>query len=228
MSIEWPPDEPIWIDVRSMLETGGARLGAGTDYVVCDPDPTHTIAVVGRPDRALVDKALAGAAPRAEVLAQEDNLDYVRDILPGYKAEAVVMHAHSGDFAALPVHPPCRRVTVDDPLDHLPERLRAEMERARRRTALFSGFAAGRAVSFAYAHRETRTLADTSIDTLDGHRQQGHARAACLHLFHSLADRGITPTWGAYDSNDASKRLAIKLGFVPVGHIWGLQPPSTD
>lgn len=224
MSIEWPPDEPVWVDVRSMLEAGGARFGAGTDYVVCDPPPTYTLAVVGRPAPALIERALAAAAPRAEVLAQDDNLEYVRPLLPGREPEAVEMFAHTGDVPALPVQPPVRRLSVDDPLSHLPENLREEMARARKTRRVWTAFDGGRAVSFAYAHRETGTVADVSIDTLEGHRRKGCAYAAALHLLYDLADRALAPSWGAYTSNDASKRLARRLGFEPTGRIWGLRP----
>jgi len=223
MSIEWPPDEPVWIDVRSMLEAGGARFGDGGDYVVCDPPPTYSLAVVGRPGAELMAQALAIAAARVEVLAHDANLEHVRGLVPERVAEAVQMYAHPGQYPPVPVQPPVRRLTVDDPLSHVPAHLRAELERARMSKPVWSAFEGGHAVCFAYAHRETRTLADISIDTLEGYRRKGYAFAASAHLIHDLADRGLRPTWGAYESNDASQRLAARLGFVPAGRLWGLR-----
>jgi RimJ/RimL family protein N-acetyltransferase len=225
MSIEWPPDEPMWVDVRSMLESGGPRFGDDANFVICDNAPIHTIAVVGKPSRALFDRAVEAAEPRFEVLCQTGNLDWVRSgLVPGWVAENIIMHEHRGLLPPPPAAPPVRRVTADDPLEHLPEKMRREMERARVRHVLFAAFADGTAVSFAYAHRRTSTLADISIDTLAEYRRRGYARAACLHLFHHLASIGLRPTWGAYESNTASLVLAAKLGFERVGTIWSLIP----
>lgn len=235
-NIEWPPDEPIWIDVRSMLESGGPRFGQGPDFVVCDPAPVHTVAVVGRPTRDVFDRAGKAAEPRFEVLCLESNLDWVESrLVPGWASEKIVMHEYRGvmgpqtapavEDSPQAARPMVRIVALNDSLDHLPERMRREMERARTRHALFAVFVDGQPVSFAYAHRTTSTLADISIDTLAPHRRLGYARAACLHLIDHLHRIGLAPTWGAYESNEASLALAAELGFVRVGTIWGVTPP---
>ncbi len=229
MSLEWPPDEPKWIDVRSMLENGGARFGGGRDFVVCDAPPSRTLAVVGHPPRALVSQGIAAAADRFEVLAQEDNLDFVKELFPERTAEALEMFALVDEPPAPPPGgPEVRLLTGADPLGHLPAPLEREMIWARGQFRVWAVIADGWPVSFAYAHRSTRTFADTSIDTAPDYRRRGYARAACLHLFADVRERGMRPTWGAYASNAASRSLAAKLGFQSAGRIYGLRAPATS
>ncbi len=219
MTIQWPADEPLWVEVRSMLENGGECFGTGADYVVRDPPPCHALAIVGYPDPHRLTEALAGLGGPLEVLAQEDNLAWLASLLPSWRCEAVIVHTRE-DEPIPPPDIPVRRLSAEDPLDHLPVSLREEMERARARTAVFSTFDGERAVSFAYAHRMTSRCADISIDTLAAFRRRGHAMAACAPAPESLA-QGRRPIWGAYESNAASKRLAARLGFMPVGTIYG-------
>lgn len=229
MSLEWPPDEPKWIDVRSMLENGGARFGGGRDFVVCDRPPSRTLAVVGRPPEQLVTQGIGAAAERYEVLSQEENVDYVRELFPDRTPEALEMYALVDEPPPPPRDgPEVRLLSGTDSLEHLPAWLEREMIWARAQFRVFAVFDAGRPVSFAYAHRSTRTYADTSIDTVEAYRRRGYARAACLHLFADVRERGLRPTWGAYASNDASKALAAQLGFQPAGRIYGFRAPATS
>ena len=225
MRLEWPPDEPLWVDARSMLEASGARFGDGGNYVVCDPEPAHCLVVVGRPAPALIHQALGGCHERVEMLIDADNVKWLRGLFPGWRAGAVIMHCLANELPPPPVQPSARRVTIDDPLEHLPPTMAEEMDRARRRTSLYASFEGRRAVAFAYGHRVTRTLADVSVDTLADHRRKGHGLAAVVHLLHDLSDRGLSPTWGAYESNQVSRQFAARLGFEPVGELWGLKPP---
>ncbi len=229
MSLEWPPDEPKWIDVRSMLENGGARYGGGRDFVVCDRPPSRTLAVVGRPPESLVMRGIGATADRFEVLGQEENVNYVRELFPDRTPEALEMYALVEEPAPPPRRSPkVRLLAGTDPLDHLPASLEREMIWARAQFRVWSVFDGRRPVSFAYAHRSTRTYADTSIDTVAEYRRRGYARAACLHLFADVRERGLWPTWGAYASNDASRALAAKLGFQPAGRIYGFKAPATS
>jgi len=212
-----------------MLENGGARFGGGRDFVVCDRPPSRTLAVVGHPRESLVTQGIGAAAERFEVLAQEDNVDFVCELFPDRTAEALEVYA----LVEEPVRPPRRGPAVrllagTDPLDHLPAALEREMIWARAQFRVFSVFDRGRPVSFAYAHRSTRTYADTSIDTVEEYRRRGHARAACLYLFADVRERGLWPTWGAYASNEASRALATQLGFQPAGRIYGFRAPATS
>ena len=69
----------------------------------------------------------------------------------------------------------------------------------------------------------TETLWDVGIDTLEGHRRKGHARACYLALASHLAAQGFSPVWGAYEDNEASLAMAESLGFIPVDEFWVIE-----
>lgn len=70
----------------------------------------------------------------------------------------------------------------------------------------------------------TETLWDVAVDTLDGHRRQGHASACFRALAAHMAAEGRQPIWGANDDNAASLELAARLGFEPVDRLALLSP----
>jgi hypothetical protein len=102
-------------------------------------------------------------------------------------------------------------------LGHLPTVLLREYSvewlRGRPMAAAFS--ADGVPVSFCYSACSTETLWDAAVDTLADFRRRGLSGACFMALARQLASAdGIEPVWGALDSNEASIRLAEKLGFV--------------
>jgi GNAT superfamily N-acetyltransferase len=118
-----------------------------------------------------------------------------------------------------------RPLEKQDSLDQLPEDLRAEIVVARGKRGVLAGFIDGVAVSFAYS-LTTETLADLSIDTLDAYRRRGIGRAVVSAHIDELVAAGISPVWGAVESNAASLRLAESLGFtVPAGELFVSDSP---
>lgn len=71
---------------------------------------------------------------------------------------------------------------------------------------------------------------EIEVDTLESHRRQGLATAACARLVLECLNRGLCPNWDA--ASQESLQLAQKLGYTP-GHAYhalllqgrgGLQP----
>jgi predicted GNAT family acetyltransferase len=83
----------------------------------------------------------------------------------------------------------------------------------------------GVAASFCYAGSTTETLWDVSIDTLEPFRRQGYAGLCVAYVVDQMNREGKRPVWGAVESNEASLRLASKLGFKPVDRITVFERP---
>lgn len=67
------------------------------------------------------------------------------------------------------------------------------------------------------------------IITFDKHRRQGLAAAACAHFIRASRERGLTPYWDCDRGNEASNRLARRLGFEKVGDVpilWRHENPD--
>jgi L-amino acid N-acyltransferase YncA len=60
----------------------------------------------------------------------------------------------------------------------------------------------------------TETLADISIETLEGYRRRGIGRAVVARLIDEVIRLGKVPVWGATEDNTASLALAASLGFT--------------
>jgi predicted GNAT family acetyltransferase len=65
----------------------------------------------------------------------------------------------------------------------------------------------------------TGSLWDLSIDTLQPFRRCGYAGLCAAYVIDQMNREGKRPVWGAAESNEASLRLASKLGFRPVDRI---------
>ena len=65
----------------------------------------------------------------------------------------------------------------------------------------------------AYAPFIGRGIAEVGVVTAEAHRGQGLAAIAIAWLAATLADRGLTLYWSCDTSNEASVRVAAKLGF---------------
>ncbi len=84
---------------------------------------------------------------------------------------------------------------------------------------MVAAFVDNRVASICYACRESESLWDISIDTLEPYRRRGLAAACVRFLIRKMRQEGKEPVWGAVDSNIASLGLATKLGFRPVARI---------
>jgi len=79
-----------------------------------------------------------------------------------------------------------------------------------------SGFCAmreGRVVSAATSYAFSRNRIEIAVATAPDHRGHGLARVTAATLILHCLDRGVRPEWSA--ANPISKRLALRLGYVP-------------
>ena len=101
-----------------------------------------------------------------------------------------------------------------------PAPLRPLLEEALLRGQATCALVDDRPVSFASAYLRTHTHFDISVDTLEPYRNRGLARMTAALLIGAAPLQGLSPHWGALDTNPASWRTGQSLGFRPAGHLW--------
>ena len=218
-----------------MLLSGGCEvLGleerGGISFIVREPgaDPVYA-SVVGRPSEDAIAGAVARSREGGEVLAVPENRSHVAAVLRGWRSVNAVLHT-LGDAPRLPAVPEgsVRLISSLEALgsEALPPDLRSELEDAVETSPVAAAFVDGRAVSFCYAGAQTEGLWDVSIDTLEGHRNRGHAGRCAAYMIEHMRRRGKRPVWGAEKTNGASLALASKLGFVPVDELVVFHAPA--
>ncbi|MXX92270.1 MAG: GNAT family N-acetyltransferase [Chloroflexi bacterium] len=74
----------------------------------------------------------------------------------------------------------------------------------------------GRLVALAHTNAMTENFGDIGVYTDDAWRGMGFASAAASIVARRIQDLGKTPAWSAGEDNEASLRIAAKLGFVEV------------
>ncbi len=232
--LDHTPDDPLHLEVRHLLLLASSRVVGGQPGhgggLVWDPD-NRLIAVIGRPATRLFAEAVAavGTADAGwTLLAPLDMIDRIDEGLPEWGGEEAVIYRHEPGAGsdAEPFAADLRRVESFEPgeLDDLPAGLRAEVEGAVGSKAMATAWVDGKPVCFCYPFRETETLWDVSVDTLEPYRRRGLATACVRFLSDELRRAGKEPVWGALESNEASLALAEKLGFRQVGRILVMSP----
>jgi RimJ/RimL family protein N-acetyltransferase len=227
------PDVPHWIEARSMLLQGQARLigplGVSPPTFValhCDGDQA---AVVGRAPRASIVEAASSAE---EIIVAVEDTPWVASTLPDWKQESAMLFRRD-------VHSPLPRASggevrflaTDELLAITGAALMSETLADELRSAEKSGvpiaaaFEEGQAVAFCYAGSITETLWDVAIDTLELYQRRGHATKVATFLIEHYQALGKEPVWGAFLSNEASVALAARLGFLPVGSLSVFSAP---
>ena len=194
---------------------------SGTDSVYAS--------VVGRPAEGAIAEAVARGRKGGEVLAVTENRSHVAAVLQGWRDVNAVLHT-LGDDPRLPDVPEGSVRLIPSlemvDLESLPPDLRSELEDAARISPIAAAFVGGHPVSFCYAGSQTESLWDVSIDTLDEHRNRGHAGRCVAYMIEHMRQRGKQPVWGAEETNAPSLALAAKLGFVPVDELVVFHAPA--
>ena len=225
------PDAPRWVETRSMLLGGWGRIygeerwSEDFSFVACSPE-LRFASVVGFPAGEVLRHAVAGLENIGGLIAQIENTKHVRDILPDWKIETALLHLLPDALPSpLVADRDVRLITAEElnRFTQLPAGLRDEHIKAARLFPVAAVFVNGFPVSFCYGV-ETESLWDISIETLEEHRNQGHARACVAFMLEYMRGRGRSPVWGAAESNAASLKLAAKLGFEIVENVNVFQP----
>ena len=222
-------DEPRWVEVRSLLLSGRARVEVASTtppaFVVVRPDIAQG-GVIGRPPHRVIQ---AMAADADEILVEPEHAQWVAEALPGWTFELAMLHVLGGAPRLPPVAPGLVRTISRDELagwSEIPEDLREELREVEAETPIFAAFAGDRPAAFCYAGAMTESLWDVSIDTLEQYRRQGYGTRCAAFVIDHMRAAGKEPVWGSLVSNVASARLAAKLGFVPVDTIFVFCRPN--
>lgn len=219
------PDLPRWVEARGLLIS---RRG----FVVDTPDGCRM--VCSRADQLVVpttielspqlEAAVTREVPHATILVQDVMLPAARYHLPDWTADPVTLYTLHEERARawrLPQWPtgPITAAQISA-VDGLPADLRDELLAATEHTPVWAAKHDGHPAAFAYAAQSTERWFDVSVDTLEPYRNQGLGRAAAMALIVDRMLHGLLPVWGAVKSNEASHRLARRLGFEAVDLLW--------
>lgn len=224
------PDEPRWVEVRSLLLSGRAHVEVASTsppaFVVVRPDMAQG-GVIGRPPDSVIQRMAASAD---HILVEPEHVESVAQALPGWAFEAATLHVLGG-APRLPAVPRglVRTISREELAvwPEVPEPLREELLGIEEETSIFAAFAGARPAAFCYPSAMTESLWDVSLDTLEPFRRQGYGMRCAAYVIEHMRIAGKEPVWGALASNVASARLAAKLGFVPVDTIVVFARPTS-
>ncbi len=79
----------------------------------------------------------------------------------------------------------------------------------------FTALNGGEPAATAFSAFRNETKLEIGIEASEGFRGKGYAFAVCSALIDYCLEHGLEPVWSCRRENDASYRLAQKLGFVP-------------
>jgi RimJ/RimL family protein N-acetyltransferase len=85
---------------------------------------------------------------------------------------------------------------------------------------------AGRLVSIAHTPARTPHACELGINTLEGERRHGYAKAATILWTTLIQQQGLEPIYSAFAWNTPSLRLAEAVGYTPA--IYGVYGPMPD
>jgi len=200
-------------------ETGTLSFAVGSPEM-------ELISVVGFPTRRAILEAMAANTNESEILATPENSKHVAEALPDWTVSLATLHMLEGK-PRLPATSAnvVRLLTLAEieAMKNLPPDLKEELTTACRYSPVAATIVEGAPVSFCYAGSQTESLWDISIDTLAEYRNKGYAAACVVYMIELMSQQKKQPVWGAYETNEASLRLAAKLGFVAVDTITVLQ-----
>ena len=227
------PDAPLRVETRAALLRPSCEVfgdpGAPERAVIRETS-ARLVATVGRPEPDLLYRATAGLKGHWDVIGPIEQHEYLAALLPDWRPEPAIYFdlppgaapGSTEDADLRFLHEPCS-------LDHLRGELKAEIERCLGRAPMVACLVEGQPVSFCYSYLETESFWAVAIATVDGYRRRGLAEACARRLIAYQLDRSKIAVWGALERNVASRELARKLGFRPVGRLAVVerQPEST-
>lgn len=216
--------EPVLVELAALLAEVRPDLGVsvGGDAFAVVSENRKLAGVWGDPGAEAIRAVAATVAAAGTLLAYADNVAAVRKALPGWRVERAWQHVLRDESALEGVETgpaaTVTRATVSEA--EIDASLREELLDAVRRGPVFAAWADGRPVAFAHAPLRTTRWYDLSVDTVPAFRRQGHATRAFAALWRQLRREGLAPVWGATEGNEASLRMAARLGFVRAGEVF--------
>jgi hypothetical protein len=215
------PDVPVTVETRALARdptTMVHAIGASWLLIAARGDLAR---VFGDADALAVDAILDVAGFDGALLLPDNEATTWSARWKAERALIYTVEPRASGAAATPETAfDVGRLTPGHRLEHVPDELRGEVERARASREVFAAFCDGVPVSFAYMSLETERHGDLSIDTLAAFRRRGYGAAALHPVNIGLGVRGLSPVWGAIEHNAASLALARKLGFTrPAGTL---------
>jgi len=194
-------------------------------FAVSSPE-MELISVAGFPAKKAILEAVATNRNQSEILATSENSKHVAEALPDWTVSLAKLHVLGGEphLPAISANV-VRLLTLAEieAITNLPLDLKEELTTTCRYSPVAVTIVEGEPVSFCYAGSQTESLWDISIDTVAGYRNKGYAAACVAYMIELMSQQKKQPVWGAYETNEASLRLAAKLGFVAVDTITVLQ-----
>ena len=228
------PDVPRWVEARDLLLRGddeifGLQEVPTLSFVLRERDG-EMVFIIGTPAPTAVQAAVQGLTCGASVIAPQEQRSWLAKALPGWTATRIIVHSLR-DPQSLPI---ASTAEVDflDPstLGRLPlsSDLLEELQDAAQHSLIAATFVDQQPVSFCYAGSVTESLWDVAIDTVLQQRRKGYATLCAAHMIRHMLAQGKQPVWQAIEENVASRRLAHKLGFVPVDELVLFEPPAAS
>ncbi len=230
--LERLPDDVMNTEVRGLLRRRKTLVIDGDGATLCGFvfAPLHQLAVAyGAPDAGAFAR-LAAAAQDADLPLDQLELHAPSDVVQGWAATGLaepgwLAHIfrwdprHETGLDALVRHEARMVEADDDALHTLPGSLRRELAGQEDFPVCAASLAGDSIASLVYAFVETEAYWDVSIDTLADFRREGFATSSAAFLIQRQLARGLRPVWGASATNEASMRLAARLGFEREGEI---------
>lgn len=216
------PDEPRWVEAHGIASDPRGWRRALAGGVALGHDTAKLIVIAGVAPAAVTTLVREHAQHTVLVVA-EPLLDALRDA--GRTPVRALLHTVP-DPAALPDLEGAVPLPEDAALDHVPAAIADEIAdvRASGRGPIWTSYVDGAPVAFAYAPWRSPRWFDVSVDTLAPARQLGLGTIVASAMIQHERAAGREPVWGADEDNLASLRLAHKLGFTEVDHLW-VAPP---
>lgn len=219
------PDDPQHLFVQAALRWPGARArGTPAGLAVGHPG-SGVVGVLGHPEREALLAAATDTGQPWAIVADRADRARLEHLLPQARFLSATQWVRPPD-RPWPAAPAACAVFTSQIALHpdWPIELRAELTAALTRGCPASAaLVDGQAVAVAYAVHLSPAWWDVSVDCLPAFQRRGLASAAFVHLAARLAATGRRPIWGCLDANEASRRMAKKLGFEEVWPVVVVQ-----
>lgn len=237
------PDEPRWVEAHGLLAQPESWHRSWPGGGLIASDAAQLGVGLGRCDSAeALDHLTAVTAehPSLTVLCAEREVAEALAARTGRRAQRATLHTLAEPLEAIDLEvAPLPKLDEDAgegggevatgaDLGHVPRSLRHELAVARRNGRVWSVWVEGLPVSFAHANWRSPRWFDVSVETLPGFRQLGLGELVARALILDETAAGRAPVWGALEDNHASLRLAARLGFAAVDHLWVIAPVTAE